>query len=119
MKKFLAIFTCAENSKNHQAWKQLDQQSRDTRLQEGSLAKSKWTEKYKNRIVFEGSSLGNKTKLIDTQGVQDIPSRIGAFIMIQAATHEDAAAIFLEHPHFAIFPGDGVEVLECTDQDRP
>ena len=27
--------------------------------------------------------------------------------------YPDAAKLFLNHPHFMIFPGDRVEVMEC------
>jgi hypothetical protein len=34
-------------------------------------------------------------------------------VVVSADTHEAAARMFLQHPHFALFPGDGVEVMEC------
>jgi hypothetical protein len=112
MKKFLVLFTCAENSQNHQAWKLLDQQTQDERIKNGMLAKERWEEKYKDQIVLESHSLGKITKRVDPRGTHDIPSLMGAFTVIQAISHEEAANMFLEHPHFAIFPGDGVEIIE-------
>ncbi len=35
------------------------------------------------------------------------------FIVVQAESHEEAARMFEGHPHFAHFPGDSVEVMEC------
>jgi len=32
--------------------------------------------------------------------------------VVQAETHEAAAKLFLNHPHFSIFPGDSIEVME-------
>jgi hypothetical protein len=32
---------------------------------------------------------------------------------VRADSHEAAARIFEGHPHFMIFPGDGIEVMEC------
>ena len=29
--------------------------------------------------------------------------------------HEAAAKLFQSHPHFTIFPGDAVEVMECLN----
>ena len=37
----------------------------------------------------------------------------GAWMDIHAASHEEAAGLFADHPHFCIFPGEGVEVMEC------
>jgi len=31
---------------------------------------------------------------------------------VQAESHEAAANLFEGHPHFTIFPGDGIEVME-------
>jgi hypothetical protein len=43
---------------------------------------------------------------------------MGAFLVVKANSHDEAAKMFLEHPHFAIFPGDGVEVLELLEKPR-
>lgn len=112
MKSFLAIFTCAENSKNHQAWMQLDPQTQKERMQKGMMAKQEWATKYQDQIIFEGGPLSDNTKKVDTQGVYDRPSLMGAFVVVKASSHEEAAKMFLDHPHFAIFPGDAVEILE-------
>lgn len=34
-------------------------------------------------------------------------------MVVEAEPHEAAAKLFENHPHFAIFPGDGAEVMEC------
>ena len=38
---------------------------------------------------------------------------MAAYTVVQAESHEAAAKLFLNHPHFTIFPGDGVEIMEC------
>lgn len=114
MKKFLVLYTCAENSENHQAWKKLNTKEQKERAEKGIKAKLEWTKKYKHQIVFEGTSLGN-TKNVNNEGIQDIPSLMGEFLIIQANSHDEAAQIFLKHPHFAIFPGDGVQIIEYVN----
>jgi hypothetical protein len=118
MKTFLAIYTCSENSKNHQAWKQLDPETQQARMQNGMLARQEWAAKYKNQIIFEGASLSDTTKVVNSQGVHDIPSQMGAFVVVQANSHDEAAKMFVDHPHFNMFPGDGVEILELSDNSR-
>ena len=54
-----------------------------------------------------------KTKKIGKDGVTDIRNRMSGFIIVQAESHEAAAKLFEGHPHFSIFPGDSVEVMEC------
>lgn len=36
-----------------------------------------------------------------------------AYVIVRADTHEAAASMFLDHPHFTLMPGDSVEVMEC------
>lgn len=33
--------------------------------------------------------------------------------IVEADSHEAAARMFENHPHFSIFPGDSVEIMEC------
>ncbi|XGC79845.1 hypothetical protein ACES2L_10940 [Bdellovibrio bacteriovorus] len=114
MKTFLAIFKCAENSKNHQAWMKLDSQAQKDSMQKGASALEAWALKYKTQIVYEGSALGELTKRTDVNGIHDIPSQMGKFMVVKAQSHEEAAQMFIDHPHFKYFPGDAVEVSECT-----
>jgi DNA/RNA endonuclease YhcR with UshA esterase domain len=57
-----------------------------------------------------GGPLG-KTKRVDAAGVNDISNEMGGFTVVRAASHEDAAKMFENHPHFTIFPGERVEVM--------
>jgi hypothetical protein len=54
-----------------------------------------------------------KTKKIGPDGITDIRNRMAGYIIVQAQSHEAAAKLFEGHPHFSIFPGDSVEVMEC------
>ncbi|KHD87569.1 MAG: hypothetical protein OM95_13295 [Bdellovibrio sp. ArHS] len=111
MKNFLAIFTCAENSQAHEAWKRLSPEAQKERMALGRAALEEWAARYKNAVIYEGGALAD-VKLVDALGIRDIPAQQGAFIVVRAESHEDAARMFLDHPHFAIFPGDGVQVVE-------
>lgn len=118
MKTFLAIFTCAENSENHEKWKLLTKKEQQERMTKGMASKAQWEEKYKSKIVYDGGMLGEETKLVDNKGIHNLPSKVGHFFVVQAPSHDEAAKMFLEHPHFAIFPGDGVEITERTTVPR-
>ena len=67
--------------------------------------------KNKASIVQIGGPLG-KTKRISKAGIEDVRNNMGAFAVVQAESQEAAAAMFKGHPHFTIFPGEGVEVME-------
>ena len=40
-------------------------------------------------------------------------NELAAWTVVEAESHEAAARLFEGHPHFSIFPGDAVEVMEC------
>ena len=72
----------------------------------------KWAKDNEASIVDLGSPLG-KTKRIDAEGISDTKNEITAYTIVQAESHEAAAELFANHPHFMIFPGQSVEVMEC------
>jgi hypothetical protein len=37
---------------------------------------------------------------------------VGGFVIVKAESHEAAAKMFENHPHYMIFPGDHVETME-------
>lgn len=110
MKKFMAVFTGAPESMA--AWRALDESERQRREADGMQAWKDWSQANTGAIVDHGAPLG-KTKRVTGQGVADIRNNLAAWTVVQAGSHEDAARLFEGHPHFTIFPGDGVEVMEC------
>jgi hypothetical protein len=78
----------------------------------GLAAWHKWMTDNAASVVTAGGPLG-KTKKIGRDGVADIRNRMAGFIVVKAENHEAAARLFEGHPHFTIFPGDSVEVMEC------
>ena len=61
-------------------------------------------------LVAMGGPLG-KTKKVDSNGIADVANEMGAFTVVRAGSHEAAATLFENHPHFAIFPGERVEIM--------
>jgi hypothetical protein len=109
MKKFLAIYT--GNADGRARWNQLSETERKSRESSGMQAWAAWMDKNKGAIVETGSPLG-KTKRVERGGVEDIRNTMAAYSVVQADSHEAAAKLFEGHPHFTIFPGDGVEIME-------
>lgn len=35
------------------------------------------------------------------------------YVIVRADSHQAPAGMFQRHPHFTIFPGESVEVMEC------
>lgn len=78
----------------------------------GITAWHKWMADNAAAVVTAGGPLG-RTKKIGRNGIADIRNRMTGYIIVQADSHEAAAKLFENHPHFSIFPGDSVEVMEC------
>lgn len=112
MKKYLAVYTGSPEGEGHKRWGAMDETTRKKQEKAGMEAWGNWVTKNKKSIVEMGSPVG-KTKQINSKGVSDIRNNIAAFTVVQAENYEAAAQLFLEHPHFTIFPGDSVEIMEC------
>lgn len=111
MRKFLAVYTGAMSARERSGWDTISDEERKTREQDGMKAWMAWAEKRQAAIVETGGPLG-KTKRTGLNGVTDIKNNLAAYVVVQAASHEAAAELFEGHPHFAIFPGEAVEVME-------
>ena len=110
MKRFLAVYTGSPDAMS--SWEKLPEAERNKRQADGIAGWHKWAADNKASIVEMGGPLG-KTKLVGPAGISDIRNNRGAFTIVQAESQEAAARLFLNHPHFTIFPGAGVEVMEC------
>jgi hypothetical protein len=76
----------------------------------GLAAVMAWDEAHRDAIVYAGGPLG-PTKRTSREGVADVVNELTVFVVVRAASHEDAARLFEGHPHFTIFPCDGVDVM--------
>lgn len=107
---WLAVFTGSPASPNRAAWDALTDAERRAKEQAGMAAWNAWVETHRAAIVELGGPLG-KTKRVSNDGVADVSNELAVFTVVRAASHDAAARMFEGHPHFAIFPGDAVEVM--------
>ncbi len=107
---YLAVFLGSKTNPKMAAWNALPESERKVRERDGVAAWKAWVEKHQSAILDMGGPLG-KTKKVDASGVTDIANELGAFTVVRAASHEAAAKMFENHPHFAIFPGERVEIM--------
>jgi hypothetical protein len=101
MAKFLAVYTGQPGVRP-----QIDEAT----MAKGIQAWTEWMQRNAGRIVETGGPLG-KTKKVSGSGIADISNNMGGYVVIEAEDHDAAARLFEGHPHFTIFPGDGVEVM--------
>lgn len=106
---FLAVFLGSKTSSGRKAWDGLGEAERRSKEQEGMAGWKAWTEKHQSAIAGSGGPLG-KTKKITHNGVADASNEMGAFLVVCADLHEEAAKLFENHPHFTIFPGDTAKI---------
>lgn len=79
-------------------------------IAQGMAAWTAWMDRHADKVVETGGPLG-VTKETGPDGVADTSNRVAGYVVIEAETHQAAAEMFLNHPHFAIFPGHSVQVM--------
>ncbi|WP_413989185.1 hypothetical protein ACMDCR_24840 [Labrys okinawensis] len=106
----LAVFLGSRNNPRMQAWMALPEAERRAKEQEGIAAWKAWVEKHQAVVSAMGGPLG-RTKKVGERGIEDVSNELGAFMVVRAESHEAAAKLFEDHPHFTIFPGESVEIM--------
>lgn len=112
MKKFLVIYLGSANPKAMDSWRAMDETTRKEKEKTGIIAWKNWVRQNSKSIVCDGGPIG-KTKHVDLQGISDTKNLITGYTIVEAESHEAAAKLFENHPHFAYFPGERIEIMEC------
>ncbi len=112
MKQFLAVYIGSEASHKASGWDELSDAERQARVQQGIQAWGAWVQAHKDAIVDVGTPLG-KTLRTFKSGIESIRNQMTGYTVVRAESQEAAAKLFERHPHFSIFPGDSVEIMEC------
>jgi len=112
MKNYLAVYLGNEASRKASGWDALSEDARKQREQEGVQAWGAWVEAHKASIVDTGAPLG-KTLRASRSGIEGVRNNLTGYTVVRAESHEAAARMFEGHPHFTIFPGESIEIMEC------
>ena len=107
---YLAVFVGSKTSAKMAAWNALSEAERKAKEKAGIAAWKAWVEKHQAALAAMGGPLG-KTKRVGPDGIADVSNEMGAFTVVRAESQEAAARMFENHPHFAIFPGEAVEIM--------
>ena len=107
---YLAVFLGSKTGQKRAAWDALPEGERREKERAGMAAWHAWVKQHQSAIVAMGGPLG-KTKRASPNGVEDTTNNMGAFSVVRADSHEAAAKLFENHPHFSIFPGESVEIM--------
>jgi hypothetical protein len=111
MKRFLAIYLGSPAAMEKSGWSTMDEAKRKQLEASGMKAWGDWMAAHQKAIVESGGPLG-KTKRAAAQGVSDTRNSMSGYVIVEAESHDAAARMFERHPHFTIFPGDSVEIME-------
>lgn len=112
MKKFLAIYRGEPNSPAGSDWNKLSQEKQKELTTKGMDAWENWIKEHSSQILEAGGPLG-KTLAVGKEGISSVINKDCGYVVVEASSHEEAAEMFLNHPHFLIFPGDNIEIMEC------
>ena len=117
MKQFMAVFTGSREGMERWSQRFADPKKREAEERKGMDAWKKWKTDHEDAIVEEGGPLG-KTKRVTKEGVKDTSNNLAAFTIVEADSQDEAAKLFIDHPHFTIFPGEAVEIMELLPIPR-
>jgi hypothetical protein len=112
MKRFMAVFTGSPGAFDAYTKRFSTEEERKANDRKGMEGWMTWAQTHAKSIVAEGGPLG-KTKRVTKDGIADVRNNLGAYTIVEAESQDAAAKMFIDHPHFSIFPGDGVEIMEC------
>ncbi len=107
---YLAIFLGSKTNPRMVAWQALPEKEQQAKMQQGIAAWKAWVEKHQSAIVGMGGPLG-KTKKVTPDGIKDVSNEMSGYTVVRADSHEAAAKMFENHPHFSMFPGESVEIM--------
>lgn len=110
MNKYYVVFKIPADSMNGWVAKT---SAEERKQQTDQLMKdwAAWQEKNKASIVDNGSPLG-KTKKVTKEGITDIRNDMNYLMVIQAASHDEAANMIADNPHIQVIPTSSAEVME-------
>ena len=105
MSQFLSLYLGAPDG-------QAPAQPSPEAIASGMKAWQDWMTKHAAAVIDTGGPLG-KTKKASKAGISDTRNNVAGYVVVEAPSHEAAVRMFEGHPHFTVFPGDSVEVMEC------
>ena len=79
----------------------------------GLKAWEEWGKRNAAAIVATDVMVG-KTRRVTKSGIADAQNQIAGFLIVEAADIAAAAALFQDHPHITVFPGEGIDVMEAA-----
>jgi len=77
-----------------------------------------WEERNAASFADRGGMVG-KTMRVTKDGIAAAVNPICGYVVVEAESIEAAARLFENHPHFSVFPGDGVDIMPFVTDPAP
>ncbi|MGV8936032.1 MAG: hypothetical protein ACOH2J_02855 [Allorhizobium sp.] len=108
MPRFLAVYTMKHE--DFATFGRLPKAEQDAIDAEGVAEWAVWESKNAASILDRGGMVGRTTR-VNRNGIAKAENPFCGYLIVEADTAEAAAALFLDHPHITIFPGDAVDIM--------
>lgn len=108
MPRFLAVYTM--QPENVVRFRRLPKSEQDAIDAVGLKQWLDWEHRNAASFADRGGMVG-KTKRVTKDGIADAVNSLCGYIVVEAESIEAAARLFENHPHFSVFPGDGVDIM--------
>ena len=108
MPRFLAVYTI--KPENVVRFRSLPKSEQDATDAVGLKEWADWEERNAASFLDRGGMVG-KTVRVTRDGIAKAVNDFCGYIVVEADTIDAAARLFENHPHFAVFPGDGVDIM--------
>jgi hypothetical protein len=110
MAKFLALFIGSVSASEKDSYSPTPDEEK--MWSDGITQWGEWMQEHSGAIVDAGAPLG-KTLRASPDGISAHENRNVAYVIVEAESLQAAAQLFKDHPHFAVMPGDSIEIMEC------
>jgi len=107
MNKFLVLYRAPTSVLDE--WMKKPEQERKPEETKMMDAWNKWVGANASKLADKGGGAG-KPKVVSSSGVKDARNDIMMYQIVQADSADEAARIFVDHPHFGI-PQATIEVM--------
>jgi hypothetical protein len=114
MPRFLAVYTMKPEDVAAFRAQAKSQQEAIDKL--GVNAWKEWRERNAAAIVATDVMVGKTKRVTKAGGIADAQTQIAGFLIVEAADFSAAAALFQDHPHITVFPGDGIDVMPIVTE---
>lgn len=116
MPRFLAVYTMQPEAVAR--FRRLPKSEQDAIDAVGLKQWLEWEARNAASFAERGGMVG-KTKRVTRDGIADAVNTLCGYVVVEAESIEAAARLFENHPHFSVFPGDGVDIMPFVTEPKP